>query len=81
MGKDLDPGVTGRRLRIGFTRYNAERRYFEHLKNTALLVTVANAAEQKRLIAAIEGLIAEGAWKNDRSAGRTRVVDPASAVV
>lgn len=81
MAKDLDPRVDGRRLRVAFTRYNPGRKYFETIKNSAFVVTVVDAAEQKRMISAIEEVISEGAWKNDRVDGVRDAADRAAAPV
>jgi hypothetical protein len=63
---------TGRRLRIPCLIYEPPRKNFRTVKGMAALVTVEDAAEHRRLWAAIEDVIAEGKWKNgdsDRGSG------------
>jgi len=80
MAKDFDR-IEGKRFRIAFTRYNSRRRYFEHVKGAAILVTVADADEQRRLIGAIENLVSERTWTNERASSAPDPVASASVPV
>ncbi|MET0742983.1 MAG: hypothetical protein ABWY78_06395 [Microvirga sp.] len=81
MAKNFDPATSGQRIRIGFTRYNASRRYFEHLKNTAIVVTVVDSAERRRLIHMIETVVQERKWTHAGDSSGADPADPAEAVV
>ena len=55
----------GPRIRIAMARYEARTRNFKGVKNHAALVNVADAAEQRRLWAAVLDTIAdESRWRN-----------------
>lgn len=55
--------VEGRRLRITLGIYRADIRQFRHVKGIGARVTVATAAEQRRLWRAIEATIERGDWR------------------